>query len=41
MDAEAIHARYRAERDERLRRDGNDRYVEVTGGFAGFEFRTR
>ena len=41
MDAEAIHARYRAERDERLPPDGNDRYVEVTGDFTGLEFRTR
>ncbi|GJM39359.1 MAG: monooxygenase [Acidimicrobiales bacterium] len=35
-DAEraAIHARYAAERDKRLRADGNEQYVEVTGDFA-------
>ncbi|MEM8618457.1 MAG: NAD(P)/FAD-dependent oxidoreductase [Actinomycetota bacterium] len=33
IDREAMHARYRAERDKRLRPDGNDQYVEVTGVF--------
>jgi cation diffusion facilitator CzcD-associated flavoprotein CzcO len=36
LDREAIHARYRAERDKRLRPDGNEQYVEVTGEFARF-----
>ncbi len=33
FDPEAVHARYRAERDKRLRADGNDQYIEVTGAF--------
>ena len=32
----AIHARYRAERDKRLREDGNDQYVEPVGKFAHY-----
>jgi cation diffusion facilitator CzcD-associated flavoprotein CzcO len=32
-EVDAMHARYRAERDKRLRPDGNDQYVEVTGVF--------
>jgi cyclohexanone monooxygenase len=35
-DREAVLARYRAERDKRLRPDGNDQYVEVTGAFAHY-----
>jgi cation diffusion facilitator CzcD-associated flavoprotein CzcO len=35
-DREAVLARYRAERDKRLREDGNDQYVEVTGAFAHY-----
>ena len=31
-----VRARYRAERDKRLRPDGNDQYVEVAGSFAHF-----
>jgi cyclohexanone monooxygenase len=33
IDIEAMHDRYRAERDKRLRADGNDQYIEVTGVF--------
>jgi cyclohexanone monooxygenase len=33
---DAIHARYRAERDKRLRPDGNEQYVEVVGDFARY-----
>jgi cation diffusion facilitator CzcD-associated flavoprotein CzcO len=33
-DVEAVHSRYRAERDKRLRPDGNEQYVEPTGAFA-------
>jgi len=36
IDRDAIHARYRAERDKRLRPDGNDQYLEVTGAFARY-----
>ncbi|MEZ5205013.1 MAG: NAD(P)/FAD-dependent oxidoreductase [Acidimicrobiales bacterium] len=34
LDRDAVHARYRAERDKRLRADGNDQYLEPTGRFA-------
>ncbi len=34
IDREALRARYRAERDKRLRADGNDQYLEPTGRFA-------
>jgi len=33
-DRESLRARYRAERDKRLRPDGNDQYVQPTGRFA-------
>ncbi len=36
IDRDALRARYRAERDKRLRDDGNDQYVEPTGRFAHF-----
>ncbi|HVN85275.1 MAG TPA: NAD(P)/FAD-dependent oxidoreductase [Candidatus Binatia bacterium] len=36
FDPDALRAKYRAERDKRLRPDGNDQYLEVTGGFAHF-----
>ena len=36
LDRDAIRERYRAERDKRLREDGNDQYVEVVGEFAHF-----
>ena len=32
----ALRARYRAERDKRLRPDGNDQYIEVSGEFAHY-----
>lgn len=34
--ADELRARYRAERDKRLRSDGNEQYVEPTGRFAHF-----
>ncbi len=34
--ADELRARYRAERDKRLRIDGNEQYVEPTGRFAHF-----
>jgi cation diffusion facilitator CzcD-associated flavoprotein CzcO len=34
IDHEALRARYRAERDKRVRPDGNDQYVQPTGRFA-------
>lgn len=34
VDAVALRAKYRAERDKRLREDGNEQYVEPTGRFA-------
>ena len=36
IDLNAIRAKYRAERDKRLRDDGNEQYKEVTGDFAYF-----
>ena len=33
IDRDALRARYRAERDKRLRADGNEQYLEVTGIF--------
>ncbi len=36
IDREALRARYRAERDKRLREDGNEQYLEPTGRFARF-----
>ena len=37
FDPDALRAKYREERDKRLRADGNAQYVEVTGKFAHFE----
>ena len=31
IDPVALRAKYRAERDKRLRADGNQQYVEMTG----------
>ena len=31
FDPDALRAKYRAERDKRLRADGNEQYVEVDG----------
>ena len=36
FDPDALRDKYRAERDKRLRADGNEQYVEVTGEFAHF-----
>jgi len=36
IDSEALRAKYRAERDKRLRPDGNAQYIEPTGRFAHF-----
>ncbi|MEM9135006.1 MAG: NAD(P)/FAD-dependent oxidoreductase [Actinomycetota bacterium] len=35
-DLDAVHARYAAERDKRLRPDGNEQYVEPNGRYAHF-----
>ncbi len=36
IDAQALRAKYREERDKRLREDGNQQYIEPTGRFAHF-----
>ena len=36
FDPDALRTKYRTERDKRLRADGNEQYVEVTGQFAHF-----
>jgi cation diffusion facilitator CzcD-associated flavoprotein CzcO len=36
IDHDELRRRYRAERDKRLRPDGNDQYIEPTGRFAHF-----
>jgi len=36
FDPDALRAKYREERDKRIRADGNEQYVEVGGRFAGF-----
>ena len=36
FDPDALRAKYREERDRRLRPDGNDQYLEVMGEFASF-----
>lgn len=36
MDTAAIREKYRAERDKRLRPDGNDQYIEPTGRYAHY-----
>ena len=35
-DLEAIRHRYAAERDKRIREDGNDQYVEIAGDLAHY-----
>jgi heterodisulfide reductase subunit A-like polyferredoxin len=37
LDADALRAKYRAERDKRLRADGIAQYVEAKGALARFE----
>jgi cation diffusion facilitator CzcD-associated flavoprotein CzcO len=36
FDPDALRAKYRAERDRRIRADGNDQYVEVKGDFSRY-----
>src|SRR5215470_18903399 len=36
FDPDALRAKYREERDKRLRLDGNDQYIEVKGQFGHF-----
>jgi len=36
FDPDALREKYRIERDKRLREEGNDQYLEVTGKFAHF-----
>jgi len=36
FDPDALREKYREERDKRIRKEGNDQYVEVTGKFAHF-----
>jgi len=36
FDADALRAKYRAERDKRLRSDGNEQYQEIKGRFAHY-----
>ncbi|MGE4649284.1 MAG: NAD(P)-binding protein, partial [Myxococcota bacterium] len=36
FDPAALRERYRAERERRLRPDGNDQYIEVVGDFASY-----
>ena len=36
FDPDALRNRYRAERDKRLRADGNEQYIEVKGAFAHY-----
>src|SRR5215469_9122316 len=36
FDPDALRDKYRAERDKRLRADGNDQYVNITGRFAHY-----
>jgi cyclohexanone monooxygenase len=36
FDPDALRAKYREERDKRLRADGNEQYVEIAGSFAHY-----
>ncbi|HVV36628.1 MAG TPA: NAD(P)/FAD-dependent oxidoreductase [Acidimicrobiales bacterium] len=36
LDRDALRAKYRAERDKRIRADGNAQYIEVTGAFSHY-----
>src|SRR5271167_2291405 len=36
FDVDALRAKYRAERDKRMRSDGNQQYVEVKGDFSRY-----
>jgi len=36
FDPDVLRAKYRAERDKRVRADGNDQYIEVKGDFSRY-----
>ena len=36
FDPNALREKYRIERDKRIRSDGNDQYVEVSGDFSHY-----
>ena len=36
FDPDALREKYRAERDKRIRADGNDQYLEVTGDYSHY-----
>jgi cyclohexanone monooxygenase len=36
FDPQALKAKYRAERDKRIRQDGNEQYIEIKGRFAHY-----
>ena len=36
FDPDALREKYREERDKRVRRDGNEQYIEVTGDYSSF-----
>ena len=36
FDPDALRAKYREERDKRIRADGNDQYVDVSGDFSHY-----
>ena len=36
FDPDALRDRYRAERDKRIRADGNEQYLQIAGRFADF-----
>ena len=36
FDPEQLREKYRQERDKRIRADGNDQYIEVTGDFSHY-----
>ena len=37
FDPDALRAKYQAERDKRIRSDGNEQYLEATGAFLTFQ----
>ena len=36
FDPDQLREKYREERDKRIRADGNDQYIEVTGDFSHY-----
>src|SRR5579864_2509131 len=36
LDHDALRAKYRGEREKRLRADGNDQFIEISGRFAHY-----